>query len=373
MEYEGSTNGMLVVSPAIPTVTTWPTGTVLTVGQALSASTLSNGSASVPGNFSFNVPGTVPPVGVYTAVVTFAAMDSTNYANVAGSVAITVNPPLPSMPTLLTATPSLGQVSLTWAAVAGATSYNVKRAPVTGGPYTTLGSTAVTNYLDNTVSNGTTYFYVVSALNAGGEGGNSAEASAGVPHVLPFVETFESRTLGNLNGQNGWTVFDAVVQTATAKGTKAASITSEAGYVEHRFAGAATLAWTDFVYMPVFSDQVPSGIDPEGTAVFYFNTSGHAVVYNGQTPQTLTHEPITQGQWVRVTIKTDYATKKWELYVNGTLIGTGFDFYNQAATAHIGLKVVGAGTTSVALDDLTIGLLPPWSAVNRGTMILFHF
>jgi fibronectin type 3 domain-containing protein len=85
----------------------------------------------------------------------------------------------PTAPTSLTATGGLGQVSLSWTAVPGATSYSVKRATTTGGPYTTL-TTGVTgtSYINTGLGDGTTYYYVVSATNSTGEGANSAQASA---------------------------------------------------------------------------------------------------------------------------------------------------------------------------------------------------
>src|SRR5262245_27623289 len=48
------------------------------------------------------------------------------------------NPPL--APAGLSATPGNGQVTLSWNASSGATSYNVKRATTNGGPYTTIAS-----------------------------------------------------------------------------------------------------------------------------------------------------------------------------------------------------------------------------------------
>src|SRR5262249_33489774 len=65
-----------------------------------------------------------------------------------------------------------------WTASPGATSYHVKRATVSGGPYTTVGSPTSTSFTDTGLSNGTTYFYVVTAVNSAGESGNSNQASA---------------------------------------------------------------------------------------------------------------------------------------------------------------------------------------------------
>jgi fibronectin type 3 domain-containing protein len=85
----------------------------------------------------------------------------------------------PPTPTGLQAIGGNSQISLTWNASTGATSYNVKRSTTTGGPFnTTLASPTATNYLDTTVTNGTAYFYVVSAVNSTGESANSSQVTA---------------------------------------------------------------------------------------------------------------------------------------------------------------------------------------------------
>jgi len=85
----------------------------------------------------------------------------------------------PAAPTGLTATAATGQVTLNWSPALGADAYNVKRSTTHGGPYTTIAS-GVPNihYLDTSVTNGTTYYYVVTAVNFLGESPNSNEASA---------------------------------------------------------------------------------------------------------------------------------------------------------------------------------------------------
>ncbi len=89
------------------------------------------------------------------------------------------NTPPPAAPTGLAATAGVGDVSLTWNAVPTATTYNVKRATSSGGPYSPIASFIIpTSYVDGNVTPGNTYYYVVSASNAGGEGPNSAQASA---------------------------------------------------------------------------------------------------------------------------------------------------------------------------------------------------
>ncbi len=87
-------------------------------------------------------------------------------------------PAVPPEPTGLTATGGSTAVALSWTASSGATSYNVKRAEVSGGPYITLTNIASTTYTDSGLPSGATYYYVITGMNAGGESANSAQASA---------------------------------------------------------------------------------------------------------------------------------------------------------------------------------------------------
>ena len=81
-------------------------------------------------------------------------------------------------PANLVATASNSLVTLTWSPSATATNYDVKRSLVSGGSHAWIASTTATNYADAQVTNGTTYFYVVSAVNTNGEGLDSARVSA---------------------------------------------------------------------------------------------------------------------------------------------------------------------------------------------------
>ncbi len=103
--------------------------------------------------------------------------ESANSTEVSATPVAPVNPP--ATPAGLQATGGNAQVSLSWNASAGAASYNVKRSTTNDGPYgTAVASPSATNYTDTTVTNGTTYYYVVSAVNTAGQSANSAQASA---------------------------------------------------------------------------------------------------------------------------------------------------------------------------------------------------
>ena len=64
-------------------------------------------------------------------------------------------------------------MSLAWSASAGATSYHVKRSTTSGGPYTQISAPTATNFTDTGLTNGTTYYYVVRAIESGFESADS--------------------------------------------------------------------------------------------------------------------------------------------------------------------------------------------------------
>jgi subtilase family serine protease len=87
-------------------------------------------------------------------------------------------PPLP--PSNLSATAGDGQDTLSWTASAGATSYNIYRSLTKGGEGATPYKTGVTgtSFTDTGLTDGTTYYYTVTAVDALGESAQSAEVSA---------------------------------------------------------------------------------------------------------------------------------------------------------------------------------------------------
>jgi fibronectin type 3 domain-containing protein len=120
----------------------------------------------------------------YYYVVTAVGVAGESADSNQASATPTAAPAAPVPPLNLTATGGNQQVSLAWTASTGATSYNVKRASTNGGPYTTVGTPAGTSYTDTAVTNGTAYYYVVTAVNAAGQSGNSNQATA-TPMAAP--------------------------------------------------------------------------------------------------------------------------------------------------------------------------------------------
>jgi len=109
-----------------------------------------------------------------------AAVNTTGTSAQSSEVNATPQVSAPATPTGLTATAGNAQVALGWTASSGATSYNVYRGTTAGGESATAVATGVTttSYTNTGLTNGTTYFYKVAAVNAGGTSGQSNEASA---------------------------------------------------------------------------------------------------------------------------------------------------------------------------------------------------
>jgi hypothetical protein len=132
-----------------------------------------------------------------------AIQDVLNWTYSTGS---STNPP--PAPTNLVATAGNAQVGLSWSASSGATSYNVKRSTTSGGPYTTIASPTTTSYTDMGVTNGTTYYYVVSALNTAGESANSSQVSATPTAIATVYEATKIPVTGSPNARLfTWTGF----------------------------------------------------------------------------------------------------------------------------------------------------------------------
>jgi fibronectin type 3 domain-containing protein/regulation of enolase protein 1 (concanavalin A-like superfamily) len=204
------------------------------VGYLLYRATSASGPFSFPANFiqsmattSYHDNGLPLGTTYYYMVV---AMN-------AGGVAGNLGAPPPS-PGGLAATAGNNQVALSWGTSSGATSYNLKRSTVSGGPYITIASPSTTSYTDATAANGTTYYYVVSAVSAGGESANSGQVAATPRVPAPPTPTGLAVTAGNNQAALTWNASSGATSYNVGRST-----TSGGGYVT--IASPATPNYTD--------------------------------------------------------------------------------------------------------------------------------
>jgi hypothetical protein len=326
-----------------------PTGQWMHMGLTYNGNTASlytNGVLAASGSV------TIPPASFNPALNNLGAsqfagdpyfnglLASFSIYNYALSSSQIVSAAIPAAPLALWATPGNGQVSLRWETSPGALSYIVQRSTSNGGPYTTVASGVQTSaFADITATNGTTYYYVVQAVDNSGQSSNSAQAGAtpnsgmvGLAHYWRFDEgagitAYDS--VGTNNGTLGtgcsWTT--GVSNGAVAlNGTSGAYVSFAPGLVSS-LANFTVAAWVNVAvsnaWQRVFDFGSGSGtymfLSPEagtgGPLRFSITTSGSGGEQQINGPATL-----SDGVWhhVAVTLSNTVGI----LYLDGIAIGT---------------------------------------------------
>lgn len=194
-------------------------------------------------------------------------------------VALMTPASVPAVPTGLVAAAGDSEVTLNWNASDGAAGYNVKRATVSGGPYTTVATNvAATGFMDTGLPNGMTFFYVVSAVNPAGESADSAEASATPRMPPPSVPTGLIATSYSGSASLTWN------PSATATGYNVRRATASGG----PFVLVATVPTPDFTDSGLLNGAayyyVVSAVNPGGES----DNSSEVTVTPGNTTLSLT-------------------------------------------------------------------------------------
>jgi Glycoside hydrolase family 44 len=189
----------------------------------------------------------------------------------------------PPPPTGLTASAANAQVNLSWAASSGASGYYVKRSTASGGPYSQLASPTPTNYADNAVSNGTKYYYVVSAYNSYGQSANSIEVSATptAPANAPPIPTGFEATAGNAQVSLTWSASAGASSYHVKRST-----TSGSGYTQ--------------VGAPTTTSFADSGLT-NGTTYYYVVSALNAAGESSNSSQ-VSATPVNAAADVTITI-----------------------------------------------------------------------
>lgn len=180
----------------------------------------------------------------------------------------------PAAPTAVGAMCGNQKITLSWAAVTGAVTYNVNRSTTTGGTATLAGSTAALTYVDATGAVGSQYFYTITAVNAAGTSVASTEVSETVcrlmggtlqAKVLTF--TLANATVSTFAGTSGFSGFVDGTG-ATARFSLPQGMTTDG----------------TFLYVADFVNNAIRKIDPTSGAVTVF--AGSATGVSGSTDGT---------------------------------------------------------------------------------------
>jgi uncharacterized protein (TIGR02145 family) len=148
---------------------------------------------------------------------------------------------------------SSSEIAVSWGSSSCATGYNVYRSLNVAGPYNRVGTATSTSYTNTGLIWGTTYYYVVSARNVGGESAQSSppvEATTGsVPDINVTVSaaTPSSITLRwpSVPGAEGYYVY----RSANGSGYDRIRTTSSITYTDNQRVSGTTYCYTVSAYV----------------------------------------------------------------------------------------------------------------------------
>jgi hypothetical protein len=248
---------------------------------------------------------------------------------------------------------------------------------------TKLGESLVAPYEFSWLSVGAgTYSLTARATDNQGASTTSAANSITVNSTaatLPFVAEFEPTegyVTGPLAGQKGWTATTGIAVVASSGPASLQEVTIAAGQppasLAHDISAAgATPVFVDFFARPVAGVTPITGVT--------FNTSAARVALVGLTsPASLqvfdgnvwlaTGKTVAidaSGRtvdWLRLTTREDYGTKKWDLYSDGRMIIADVPFADNTATSLTSFSATGHATVVSSFDDFYAGLENPIAA-----------
>jgi fibronectin type 3 domain-containing protein len=256
-----------------------------------------------------------------------------------------VQPTAPGASSGLTATRGVQSVSLSWTAPTSdggspITGYNVYRGTTAGGEGSTpVGMSTTTTFSDSGLTNGTTYYYIVRAVNAVGPGAPSNEASAtpGAIATVPGAPTSLSATGGQGTVHLTWAAPDnggsQITNYRVYRGTSSGNETllTTVGNV---------ISWNDTVAAGTYYYKV-SAVNGVGEGPQSFEASATATAPPSQTvpsaPQNLAGAPAS-GRGVQLTWSAPAS--------NGGSAITGYRVYRGTASgAETLLTTLGVVTT----------------------------
>ena len=217
--------------------------------------------------------------------------------------------------------------------------------------------------------------------------GDGAEAFLGFSptvsnahYTLPFAEGFESPevTNGLLSTQRGWMVESGpIVQTNSIyAGAQALQLTGAADpdRAKHPVATLPeTTVWTDLRVIPEFRGlSADPALESTSAVELFVNLDGYVTAYDGLSAATskwtvfTNITPVATSQWIRITTKQNFTTKKYDLWVEDVRVGAGLGFANTAVSEYWKIDLEGGSTQDSFVDSISVSTNEPAGLDNDG-------
>jgi len=188
--------------------------------------------------------------------------------------------------------------------------------------------------------------------------------------TLPFTAGFESTNgyvAGRLDGQQGWTATPtegvAVQSVAARSGSQAVQSAGLAATYGHGLASTATVVTAEaWAYWNPTQTVPPTNLPAGATALVSFNATAGVVAFDGDGQGGGTwvaaSNTLLVCQWVALKVEQNYATKTWNLYVNGIEKLTGLKFKDDTPARLRAVNIRDGTGGSLVLDDLKVEAQP---------------
>jgi hypothetical protein len=226
------------------------------------------------------------------------------------------------------------------------------------------------------------YTLTAKAYDSGGATAVSAPRTitvrVGVPYFTGF-EPMDGYGVGALNGQAGWIAGGgaAIVDTLSYRGLQSLLLSAASPVMQatHAFPPVAgqSVAFIDWFARPAAGSAPDAAVfaqtESVRVALVQSGGQGELHVFSGNGAgggawkatgfkTTLAADGRTT-EWIRLTLREDFATKKWDAYGNGRLVAYDAGFVDGTATLFSQFTAFGAPAVATAVDDFFAGFEHP--------------
>jgi hypothetical protein len=175
--------------------------------------------------------------------------------------------------------------------------------------------------------------------------------------------------------QGGWTQItgpgvSSVTDAVSFQGEQSLRVAPESS-VDRMFETGATTVYLDGWFLPSLSstylDLAETG---PASALFLFHTTQGLVALDGDGNGGGVWIPAgftALGDFVRLTVRLNFAVQNWDLFVNENQVLAGYGFKDDSITSFSGLTISAATDASSFLDTFVVTTVPPGFAIPTQT------